>query len=76
MADARTKAEELAAAAGMTISRVASISEFSSPMPMPVEFGRDRIEATAIADAAGPDVPISVGMNEISIDLQVTYELV
>jgi uncharacterized protein len=76
MDDARTKAEELAAAAGMTVSRVASISEFSSPMPLPVEFGRDRIEATAIADAAGPDVPISVGMNEVTIDLQVTYELV
>ena len=69
MNDARTKADELAAAAGMTVSRVISISENYAPPPAPRDFG------TAIADAAGPLVPIEIGTDMVAVEVQVIYEL-
>jgi uncharacterized protein YggE len=70
MDDARTKAEELAAAAGMTVSRVVSIAENYAPPPAP------RDVATAIADASGPIVPIAIGADMVAVEVQVIYELV
>jgi hypothetical protein len=68
--DAKKKADELAAAAGMKVGRVLSISETSSPTPAPVAMGR-----AEAADAAAP-VPIQTGSTTVSVDVQVTYELV
>jgi uncharacterized protein YggE len=68
--DARKKAEELAAAAGMRVGRILSISETYSPQPMPLAYGR----AEAAADAAA--VPIQAGSTAVQVDVQVTYELV
>jgi uncharacterized protein YggE len=68
--DAKQKADELAAAAGMKVGRVLSISETSSPAPVPVAYGRE-----AAADSAAA-VPIQAGTTTISVNVQVTYELV
>jgi uncharacterized protein YggE len=68
--DARKKAEELAAAAGMQVGRILSISESYSPSPMPVAYGR--AEAADMASA----VPIQAGSTQIQVDVQVTYELI
>jgi uncharacterized protein len=70
VADAKKKADELAAAAGMTVGRVLSISESYSPPPMPYIGGR-----AESADMAS-SVPIQAGTSAIQVDVQVVYELV
>lgn len=68
--DAKKKADELAVAAGMKVGRIISISEtyFAQPYPMP--YGR--AEAADMAAA----VPIQAGSTAITVDIQVTYELI
>lgn len=72
--DARTKADELAAAAGVRIVGVYSIQETSAPPPQPYEY-----EAADVAMASGAAqeraVPISPGQSEIRVDVQVVFEI-
>jgi uncharacterized protein len=68
--DAKAKADELAAAAGMTVGRVLSISESYSPPPAPMEV------AGGAADTARASVPIQGGTTMVAVDVQVIYELV
>ena len=72
--NARTKADELAAAAGAQIVGVYSIVETSAPPPQPYEF-----EAADVAMASGAaearQVPISPGQSEIRVDIQVVFEI-
>lgn len=70
MKDAKTKAEALAAAAGVSIEGVSSIVETVSAVPYPVYYGRDA--AGAAVDKA-VSTPIQVGTNEISISVAVVY---
>jgi uncharacterized protein YggE len=69
--DARTKAEELATAAGVRLGRVLSITESSAPPPAPEVFARGAAEM----DAAQAAVPIQAGTSEIVVDVQMTFEL-
>jgi len=70
--DARIKAEELAAAAGMSIGRVLSISESYAPGPVPQVF-----ESAAGDMAAGRAAPpIQPGTTEVYVDVQMSFELV
>jgi uncharacterized protein len=64
---ARTKAEQYAAAAGLTLGDVVSIIEGS--VPAPVLF--NAAPEMAAADAAGPS--ISPGQLDLTIDVSVTY---
>jgi hypothetical protein len=68
--NARVKAEELAAAAGMTLGPIVSISEGAAPIISPV-YGRGG-GGMAMADAA---VPIEPGSTTVGVDVVVTYEL-
>jgi uncharacterized protein YggE len=68
--DAKKKADELAAAAGMKVGRILSISETYSPSPMPMPYGR------AAAEDAAMSVPIQAGTTTVQVQVQVTYELV
>ena len=72
VADARRKAEELATAAGMRIKRIVSISETYAPPPMPLEFAESRGAADM---AAAAPVPIQSGSSEVTVDVQIYYEL-
>ncbi|MDP9368622.1 MAG: SIMPL domain-containing protein [Chloroflexota bacterium] len=69
MQDARTTAEELAAAADLTVGRVQSITEEGGP-PSPASTGRVEADA-ALASGA----PIEPGQTEIVVVVRVTYEL-
>jgi uncharacterized protein len=69
--DARVKAEELAAAAGMTLGPVVSIAEGTVPIVSPV-YGRAMGGGMAAADAA---VPVEPGSTTVAVDVMVTYEL-
>ena len=69
--DARTKAEELAAAAGLTLGPVLSIAEGTfSPMPPPTYAAREG--DMAMAEAA---VPVESGSAIVSVDVSVTFAL-
>jgi uncharacterized protein len=71
--DARRKAEELAAASGMSLGRVLAIAEgtgLASPMPLMAQRGGGGMAMDAAA------APIQPGTNEVAVDVQVVYELV
>ncbi len=69
--DARTKAEELAAAAGLTLGSVISIAEGTvSPMPPPMYAAREG--DMAMAEAA---VPVQPGSSIVSVDVSMTFAL-
>ena len=68
--DAKRKADELAAAAGLTVGRLLLLSESSAGAPVPVTYAED-----AAAQRAG-GAPIEVGSTEVRVDVQATYELV
>ena len=64
---ARTKAEQYAVAAGLTLGDVVAIVEAGSSPPIPVDA---RFEVAA-ADAAGP--AISPGQLDLTVDVSVTF---
>jgi uncharacterized protein YggE len=69
--DSRTKAEELAAAAGLALGPIISIVEGAvSPMPSPLPAAADA--AMAEAQAA---VPVQPGSSTVSVDVSPTFEL-
>jgi len=68
--DARTKAEELAAAAGLTLGPVVSIAE-GTVSPMPPMYGGAR-GGMSKAEAA---TPVQPGSSTITVDVSVTFEL-
>ncbi len=68
VADARAKAEVLAAAAGVSISGVASITEAGTAEVAPVYRGG--VAKMAMADAA---TPVEAGTNEVAISVSVTF---
>jgi uncharacterized protein YggE len=69
--DARTKAEELAAAAGLTLGSIISIAEGTlSPMPPPMPAGAGG--EMAMAEAA---VPVQSGSSIVAVDVSMTFAL-
>ncbi|MEK6720815.1 MAG: SIMPL domain-containing protein [Chloroflexota bacterium] len=68
MASAKTKAQTLAAAAGVSITGVASISETVGPVPYPVYY--DALRGAALQDVA---TPVQPGSNEVSVTVSVVY---
>lgn len=72
MADARAKADALAAAAGLTIRGVASINETAGPIP----YGTPVRDEMAFArQAASMPTPIQPGTNEVTVTVTVGYTI-
>jgi uncharacterized protein YggE len=69
VADARARAETLAAAAGVSIAGVAAINEGGAAIPFE---GFSAVRSMAAKDAA---TPVEAGMNEISIAVTVTFTI-
>ncbi len=69
VADARRKAEIYAAAAGVKLGRIVSISEDVRGGPSPVMARADFSEAKAMA------VPIAAGERELAVSVQITWEI-
>jgi uncharacterized protein YggE len=69
--DARQKADELAAASGLSLGRLVAISEGTSLPPLPPIYQR--------AGGAGMEMdaaaPIEVGSTEVAVDVQMVFEL-
>jgi uncharacterized protein YggE len=69
MKNARAKADALAKAAGVSITRVSSISEQSGSVPVPMPY----FAAGGAKDAAAPSTPVQVGTNEVDVSVSVVY---
>ena len=74
VADAKAKADQLAADAGVTIIGIITISESGGQAPQPLYFQRDTM---AMAEAAGDmaKTPVLPGEVELSISVFVQYEI-
>jgi len=71
MAEAKSKAQTLATAAGVSISGVASISETSAPMPYPIMYSGGA--PAAAVDGSKVATPIQAGTTDVMITVAVTY---
>ncbi|HVR43233.1 MAG TPA: SIMPL domain-containing protein [Thermoanaerobaculia bacterium] len=72
-ADARAKAQTLAAAAGRTLGRAVSITEGSAPMPIPPPMP---FAARAMAmEARDASVPVEQGSEEMRFTVSVIFEM-
>ena len=71
MTDARAKADALAAAAGVSITGVSSISETIAPVPYPVYFGAPEAGAADKSVAT----PIQPGTTDVSVTVAVVYRI-
>jgi hypothetical protein len=67
---AKTEADQLAAAAGVTLGNIQTINYNENTPPSPVFYGKS--VNMAVADAA---VPISSGTLQISVNVTITYEI-
>jgi uncharacterized protein len=67
--DARTRAQQLAEAAGMTLGDLVSISETFGPNPLPYQ------RAGGGAAAAEMAVPVEAGQSAVTVDVVVVFEL-
>ena len=70
MNDARTRAEQLAKAAGVSVGEVMSISESVSG-PQPIFYGRE----VAMAADGSSSVPVEGGEVSVQIQVSVTYSI-
>lgn len=71
MAEAKSKADTLAAASGVSINGVASISETSAPIPYPVMYGA--AAAPAAIDGSKVATPVQSGTTDVTITVAVVY---
>jgi len=69
VADARTQAQELSEAAGVTLLEIQTINVYGSYVPMPVY---DRGMGGAVMEAA---VPVSAGQLVLSVDVNIVYNI-
>jgi uncharacterized protein YggE len=70
VAEARTRAEQLAAAAGVRLVRILSITETSAPPPMPLPAAD--VAAAPVARAVAEVAP---GEQTITVTVEVVYEI-
>ncbi|MCI0583554.1 MAG: SIMPL domain-containing protein [Chloroflexi bacterium] len=68
MAEAKAKAQTLAAAAGVSIDGVSSISETIAPVPYPIFYGD-----LAASAARELQTPVQAGTNEVAVTVAVVY---
>jgi uncharacterized protein YggE len=71
MAEAKSKAQTLATAAGVSIGGVASISETSAPMPYPIMYSGGA--PAAAVDGSKVATPIQAGTTDVTITVAVVY---
>jgi len=69
VADARTQAQELSEAAGVTLLEIQTINVYGSYVPIPVY---DRGMGGAVMEAA---VPVSAGQLVLSVDVNIVYNI-
>jgi uncharacterized protein YggE len=79
MEDAKAKADELAAAAGVAIAGVVSIDETYAPSPVSTNYdmGMGGYGGGGVyAESAAKSVPVSPGSSDVTVMVQVVYEII
>jgi uncharacterized protein YggE len=69
VADARTQAQELAQAAGVTLGPIQTINVYNNG-PQPVFM-----ESKGLGAAAGANVPVSMGQLSVSVQVNIVYQI-
>ncbi len=70
--DAMAKAQTLAAAAGVEVGPIISISEITG---VPIPFYRGAYDAMAVPAAAGGAGPVETGSTEVSVTVEMHFEI-
>ncbi len=73
VADAKAKADQLAADAGVTITGIVSITESGGQQPQPLYM--ERAMAAGAAEDTAASTPVLPGQVELSIDVFIQYEI-
>jgi uncharacterized protein YggE len=71
LADARARADEIAKGLGVTVGKVLSVNEYGASVPTPV----DKAYALGIGGGGGSSVPIQVGTWQVSLSVNVVFEI-
>ena len=72
VADARSRADEIATGLGVKIVRVLTINEYGASVPMPADKGYSGL---GMGGGGGSSVPIQVGTWEVTYTLSVIFEI-
>jgi uncharacterized protein YggE len=72
VADARSRADEIAKGLGVKIVRVLTINEYGASVPVPVDKG---FNAVGMGGGGGSSVPIQVGTWQVSMTVGVVFEI-
>jgi uncharacterized protein YggE len=72
VANARTRADEIAKGLGVTITRVLTVNEYGETVPVPVDKG---FSTLGIGGGGGSTVPIQVGTWQVSMTVSVVFEI-
>lgn len=73
IADAQSKANELAKQLGVSLVRIVSFSEGSSQAPRPIMYAMDSKAAGATAAPMAPEIP--AGQQKITDNVEITYQI-
>jgi uncharacterized protein YggE len=71
VANARARAEELAKGLGVAVGRVLTVNEYGASLPMPV----DKSAAVLGLGGGGSSVPIQTGTWQVSMTINVVFEI-
>ncbi len=71
--DAKQKAQEMASQAGVSLGRVVTFSEESTPTPYPIYNMAMDVKSAGVAAAPAPS--IEPGSKELTMNVSVTYEI-
>jgi len=72
MADAKARSEQLARAAGVALGQPMTINEYSAVQPIPYSV---KEVALGVGGAGVAPVPVSTGQIQVSLQVNVTYEI-
>jgi len=73
IADAQSKANELAKQLGVSLIRVVSFSEGNTQAPRPIMYAMDSKTVSAGAAAPSPEIP--TGQQKVTDDVTITYQI-
>jgi uncharacterized protein YggE len=72
VADARSRADEIAKGLGVKIVKVLSVNEYGASVPMPADKGYSTL---GMGGGGGSSVPIQVGTWQVSMTVSVVFEI-
>jgi uncharacterized protein YggE len=72
--DAKAQAEQLAAAAGVTLGSIRTIDDTGTNLPQPLSFYGDAVHG-ALANAAAVPTPVEPGQEQLTANVNIVYDI-